>query len=149
IPGHTAGHIAFYGHQALFCGDTLFSGGCGRLFEGTPEQMLDSLTYLSGLPADTRVFCGHEYTVANLDFGLAVEPDNAIMAERRTWAQQETAADRPSLPSTLALEKQINIFLRSDQQPVQKAAAHWSDTRVDDNVAAFTKLRLWKDHFRG
>lgn len=149
IPGHTAGHIAFYGHDALFCGDTLFSAGCGRLFEGTPEQMLASLEKLAALPDSTRIHCGHEYTVANLDFGLAVEPDNAEMREYREWARTQTAAGRPSLPALLGRERQVNVFLRCAQPRVRRAVSDWCGQPADDTVTTFAAVRRWKDQFRG
>lgn len=149
IPGHTAGHIAFHGHGALFCGDTLFSAGCGRLFEGSPAQMLASLEKLAALPDSTRIYCGHEYTVANLDFGLAVEPDNTDMREYREWARGETAAGRPSLPAELGRERRVNVFLRCAEPRVRRAAADWCGQPADDTVTAFAAVRRWKDQFRG
>ncbi|MDD2846669.1 MAG: hydroxyacylglutathione hydrolase, partial [Rhodoferax sp.] len=118
VPGHTAGHIAYYCASAgtaplLFCGDTLFSGGCGRLFEGTPAQMLASLDALAALPPDTQVCCAHEYTLANLQFARAVEPDNAELLHHHTLCQRLRAQHQPTLPSTIALERQINPFLRT------------------------------------
>ena len=121
VPGHTAGHIAFYGHGALFCGDTLFSAGCGRLFEGTPAQMLASLDALAALPDDTRVYCAHEYTLSNLKFARAVEPENTAIAEYTGRAEQRRRADEPTLPSTLGLERKVNPFLRCDHASVAKA----------------------------
>jgi hydroxyacylglutathione hydrolase len=105
VPGHTAGHIAFYGHGVLFCGDTLFSAGCGRLFEGTAEQMLASLDAFASLPEPTRVFCGHEYTLANLRFATAVEAGNADIADYVRKATEMRAAGRPTLPSTIGLDE--------------------------------------------
>lgn len=149
IPGHTAGHIAFHGHAAVFCGDTLFSAGCGRLFEGTPRQMVDSLARLAALPGETAVYCGHEYTEANLRFGLAVEPDNAAMREHLEWCRRHVGAATPSLPSRIEREKAINVFLRCERPEVRRAAAVWSGAPADDTVTAFAALRRWKDGFRG
>src|ERR1700726_1448535 len=122
IPGHTLCHIAFWGHGALFCGDTLFSAGCGRMFEGTPIEMSASLTKLRNLPPDTRVFCGHEYTAANLRFALTVDPYNGAALEYRTQVDRLRAADKPTLPSTVGLENQVNPFLRCDDPAVVRAA---------------------------
>src|SRR3990167_4446909 len=138
VPGHTAGHIAYFcpqvdGAPLLFCGDTLFSGGCGRLFEGTPAQMLDSLTRLSALPDDTRVCCTHEYTLSNLKFARAVEPANAALAEYAAHCQQQRALNFPTLPSSIGLEKRINPFLRTRETAVRRAAiAHAPHTPDDD-----------------
>lgn len=149
IPGHTAGHIAYVGAGALFCGDTLFSAGCGRLFEGTAAQMHASLTRLAALPADTRVFCGHEYTRANLGFARQVEPDNADIAAHLKTVEALRAAGRPSLPSTVGLERRINPFLRSDQAGVRAAAERHTGKTLDDPIAVFAALRRWKDDYRG
>jgi len=155
VPGHTAGHIAFYhpcvsaetSAPLLFCGDTLFSGGCGRLFEGTPAQMLDSLDRLAALPGNTRVCCTHEYTLSNLKFALAVEPDNTALQAYTAHCQALRAHQQPTLPSTLALELQINPFLRSRQTTVQHAVQAWQTT-PDDDVAVFAALRQWKNEFK-
>jgi hydroxyacylglutathione hydrolase len=126
VPGHTAGHIACVGRTAegpiVFCGDTLFRGGCGRLFEGTPAQMVDSLSKLAALPGDTRVFCGHEYTLANLRFAQAVEPANALLRQRRERAQAKRDRGEPAVPSTIAEERATNPFLRVDEPDVRAAA---------------------------
>lgn len=152
VPGHTAGHIAFYtpdvdGSPVLFCGDTLFSGGCGRLFEGTPEQMLQSLDTLAALPGHTRVCCTHEYTLSNLRFAHAVEPDNDELIAYSHWCETERAAGRPTLPSTLDREIGINPFLRSREPSVRLALSQrgWS---VESDAHAFAALRRWKDEFR-
>jgi hydroxyacylglutathione hydrolase len=147
IPGHTAAHIAFHGHGALFCGDTLFSAGCGRVFEGTPAQMLDSLDRLAALPDDTRVYCGHEYTAANLRFARAVEPGNAELEQHTHFVAQLRARDEPSLPSTLALERSINPFLRSAEPAVRAAAAAHAGHELASRVEVFAALRRWKDEF--
>jgi hydroxyacylglutathione hydrolase len=147
IPGHTAGHIAFYGHGALFCGDTLFSAGCGRLFEGTPAQMLASLDALARLPDDTRVYCGHEYTLANLRFARAVEPGNEEIVRHETQVAALRRDDAPSLPSTIAIERRINPFLRCDEPAVRTAAAQRAGRPLASRVEVFAAIRRWKDEF--
>ena len=148
VPGHTAGHIAYYGHGALFCGDTMFSAGCGRLFEGTPEQMLASLDALAGLPEQTRVFCGHEYTLANLRFALAVESGNVDIADYVQKASVLRASGRPTLPSTIGLEKRVNPFLRSRHENVKLSAERRAGRVLPTPVAVFAEIRSWKDTFR-
>ncbi|MFO1328619.1 MAG: hydroxyacylglutathione hydrolase [Rubrivivax sp.] len=152
VPGHTAGHIAYVqcdGAAAplLFCGDTLFSGGCGRLFEGTPAQMSTSLGRLAALPDDTRVCCTHEYTLSNLRFAAAVEPGNADITAYVERCQAERDAGRPTLPSSIALERRINPFLRC-AQPAVVAAARAQGAPSDDPVAVLAALREWKNGFR-
>lgn len=152
VPGHTAGHIAYAQTGAshaplLFCGDTLFSAGCGRLFEGTPAQMHDSLARLASLPADTRICCTHEYTLSNLRFAAAVEPDNGDIAAHTARCQSLRDAGRPTLPSTLAQERRINPFLRCTEAPVV-AAAQAQGTRADDAVSVLAALREWKNRYR-
>ena len=154
VPGHTAGHIAFYcpdvdGAPLLFCGDTLFSGGCGRLFEGTPAQMLGSLDQLAQLPDDTRVCCTHEYTLSNLKFARAVEPGNVALLNYITACEALRADGQPTLPSRLDVEREINPFLRV-RQPAVAQAAQGYDARVnqDDAVAVLAALRHWKNEFR-
>jgi len=152
VPGHTAGHIAFYaaefdGAPLLFCGDTLFSGGCGRLFEGTPAQMLDSLTRLAALPDDTRVCCTHEYTLSNLRFAVAVEPHNADLSSYQLRCQAQRAKNFPTLPSSIGLEKRINPFLRTGQAEVMRSAQARSPGQPTDAVAVFATLREWKNVF--
>ncbi len=154
VPGHTAGHIAFYcaamdGAPLLFCGDTLFSGGCGRLFEGTPAQMHASLARLAALPGSTRVCCAHEYTLSNLAFARAVEPDNAALARYLDACRQLRATGQPTLPSSIATEQAINPFLRTDQAAVARAAqTHDAGTVVSDPVSVLASLRQWKNTFR-
>ena len=148
IPGHTASHIAFHGEGLLFCGDTLFSLGCGRLFEGTPAQMLASLRTLAALPDATRVCCGHEYTVANAAFALAVDPGNAVLRERASQARTMRNAGQPTLPSTLAEERACNPFLRSSETAVRTAVEAHAGRRLDGAIDAFAELRRWKDGFR-
>lgn len=152
VPGHTAGHIAFYcpdvdGTPLLFCGDTLFSGGCGRLFEGTPAQMLDSLTTLAALPDSTRVCCTHEYTLSNLKFALEVEPDNAELVAYNAHCQSLRTNGFPTLPSSIAMEKSINPFLRSTRPNVIAAARRFDAASVDTS-GAFATLRQWKNQYR-
>ena len=148
VPGHTLSHIAFWGHGALFCGDTLFSAGCGRMFEGTPVQMNASLNKLRELPAGTRVFCGHEYTAANLRFALTVEPANGAALEYQSGVERVRAADNPSLPSTLGLELRVNPFLRCDNPTVMAAAAKHAGKPLGEAAEVFGVLRAWKDEFR-
>jgi hydroxyacylglutathione hydrolase len=152
VPGHTAGHIAYYcgafeGKPLLFCGDTLFSGGCGRLFEGTPAQMLASLDSLAALPPQTRVCCTHEYTLSNLRFARAVEPDNVELADYEARCLALRADGQPTLPSSIALEKQINPFLRSRETSLQKAAQTYHPN-ASTPVQWFAALREWKNNFR-
>lgn len=152
VPGHTAGHIAYYcpdidGTPLVFCGDTLFSAGCGRLFEGTPAQMLDSLDKLAALPGNTRVCCTHEYTLSNLKFALAVEPGNAHLQRYASECQDKRAQQQPTLPTSVALELRINPFLRSRESAV-RASARQFDARADSDVAVFAALREWKNQFR-
>lgn len=147
VPGHTAGHIAYYGHGALFCGDTLFSAGCGRLFEGTPEQMLASLDALARLPEATRVYCGHEYTLSNLRFAAAVEPGNPDIADYGRKAADLRASGRPTLPSTIGLEKRVNPFLRSRHENVKLTAERRAGRSLSGPVAVFAEIRGWKDKF--
>ncbi len=147
VPGHTQTHIAYLAPGILFPGDTLFSAGCGRLLGGTAEQLHTSLQRLASLPADTRVYCTHEYTLANLRFARAAEPRNP---ERDAWQQhceRERAAGRPTLPSSIAREKRINPFLRTDCDEVLDAVARHSGHRPEDAQACFAELRRWKDGF--
>jgi hydroxyacylglutathione hydrolase len=148
VPGHTVSHIAFWGHGALFCGDTLFSAGCGRMFEGTPRQMNDSLTKLRSLPPDTRMFCGHEYTAANLRFALTVEPANAAALDYQGRVERVRAAGNPTLPSTLDLEIRVNPFLRCEVPTVLSAAEIHAGRSLKDPAEVFGVLRAWKDQFR-
>jgi len=152
VPGHTAGHIAFYcpdvdGAPALFCGDTLFSGGCGRLFEGTPAQMLASLDRLAALPGHTRVCCAHEYTLSNLRFALAVEPDNPALRAYSGHCETLRTRGLPTLPSSVAQERAINPFLRW-REPAVRAAAIRRDPSAAGDVAVFAAIRQWKNEFK-
>jgi len=153
VPGHTAGHIAFFcadvdGRPLLFCGDTLFSGGCGRLFEGTPAQMLASLDRLAALPGETRVCCTHEYTLANLRFARTVEPGNEALRRYQQQCEDLRAQGLPTLPSSIALERDINPFLRSRLADVARAAGAFSGAPPSDEVAVFAALRQWKNEFK-
>jgi hydroxyacylglutathione hydrolase len=154
VPGHTRGHIAYFeAGQAgstphVFCGDTLFACGCGRLFEGTPAQMLASLDALASLPGQTQVHCAHEYTLSNIRFALACDPDNARLRE---WHEQATALrakDMPTLPTTIAQERAVNPFLRSDDPAIQRVLAEQLHETVPDRLSAFTLMREWKNRFR-
>jgi hydroxyacylglutathione hydrolase len=148
IPGHTLSHIAFWGHGALFCGDTLFSAGCGRMFEGTPKQMNASLNRLRDLPPATQVFCGHEYTAANLRFALTVEPANSAALDYQESVSRIRAAGDPSLPTTLNLEIKVNPFLRCDKPNVRAAAETHAGKVLAEPFEVFAVLRAWKDQFR-
>lgn len=153
VPGHTAGHIAYYcpdleGAPLLFCGDTLFSAGCGRLFEGTAAHMLASLTRLSTLPDATRVCCAHEYTLANLRFAQAVEPLNDDLARYASQCRQLREQNFPTLPSSMGVEKQINPFLRTREAAVRLALKAYAPHTSTDDVDMFATLREWKNHFK-
>ena len=146
VPGHTLGHLAYHATGALFCGDTLFGAGCGRLFEGTPAQMSASLDSIANLPDDTRIYCAHEYTEANLHFALAVEPENTALQQRVVEVAGLRAAGLPSVPSTLAEEKATNPFLRCAEPAVidaglQHAAVNRSKTAI------FSAIRGWRNNF--
>ena len=147
IPGHTRSHISFHGGGMLFSGDTLFAAGCGRLFEGTPRQMHDSLSRLMQLPDETRVYCGHEYTVANIRFARAVEPDNAALRELETRAKQQREQDLPTLPSTVAQEKATNPFVRVREPAVVAAANRHAGKTLSDPVSVLAAIREWKNSF--
>lgn len=156
VPGHTAGHIAYAQRGVasapiLFCGDTLFSAGCGRLFEGTAAQMADSLARLNALPGDTQVCCTHEYTLSNLRFAAAVEPGNADIAAYAETCRRLREAGRPTLPSSLALERRVNPFLRCTVPEVVAAARSHDDghgATGRDAVDTLAALREWKNHYR-
>ena len=153
VPGHTAGHVAYWSQpegQAplLFCGDTLFSGGCGRLFEGTAAQMLQSLDRLGQLPADTRVCCAHEYTLSNLRFARAVEPDNAALAAYEQACHALRAQGLPTLPARLGTELDINPFLRSRTPSVRAAVGRVTATPAQTDAQVFAQLREWKNGYK-
>lgn len=152
VPGHTAGHIAYYapninGKPLLFCGDTLFSGGCGRLFEGTPAQMLASLDKLAALPGNTVVCCTHEYTLSNLRFALAVEPGNADLVAYQARCMHLREGGQPTLPSSISQELLINPFLRTRQATIMAAARRFDASAHDDNTV-FAAIRQWKNQFK-
>lgn len=152
VPGHTRSHIAFYGGSIgkglLFCGDTLFSLGCGRLFEGTPGQMLASLDTFAALPGDTLVCCTHEYTQSNATFALTVDPHNPALRERAATVHTLRAASKPTLPSNLALERATNPFLRCETPALHASIAKRLGRMPADRLETFTELRRWKDGYR-
>jgi hydroxyacylglutathione hydrolase len=155
VPGHTRGHVAYHAQRfgddprpLLFCGDTLFAAGCGRLFEGTPAQMLDSLGRLATLPSDTLVYCAHEYTLSNLRFAAAVEPGSADVAERLAEAQRVREAGQATVPSSIAVELATNPFLRADRPSVRTSAAARLGAEPQSVVDAFAAIREWKNQFR-
>ncbi len=149
VPGHTLDHIAYFSPEAelLFCGDTLFAGGCGRLFEGTAQQMYHSLQSLAQLPGNTKVYCAHEYTLANLKFAQAVEADNADLQQRVEHDSETRARQQPTVPSTMALEKATNPFLRSHIPAVKTAAEAYCGEVLERPEDVLAAVRRWKDHF--
>jgi hydroxyacylglutathione hydrolase len=147
IPGHTRAHIAYYGANMLFCGDTLFACGCGRVFEGTPAQLHASLEKLLTLPDDTLVYCGHEYTLANIGFAKAVEPGNARLLERERADAKLRERGLPTLPTTIAREKATNPFLRVREPAVVESASKYLGRRAADPAGVFAALRQWKNEF--
>lgn len=157
LPGHTRGHIGYFldipGEESLFCGDTLFSAGCGRLFEGSPAQLFASLQKLNHLPGSTRVYCAHEYTEANLRFAQAVEPGNPRIGQYLDHVKALRARAEPSLPSTIEQEQAINPFLRTGVADVSKAVADWAAKNTNQSIHnqadVFAMMRRWKDGFRG
>ena len=154
VPGHTAGHIAYFqagdpdGTPHVFCGDTLFASGCGRLFEGTAQQMLSSLDALAALPENTQVHCAHEYTLSNIRFARACEPDNAALLRWSDDAQALRTAGKPTLPTTIGHEKAVNPFLRSDVEAIHATLSTQFGAPVSDRLEAFRMMRGWKDKFR-
>ena len=149
VPGHTEGHIAYHGAGALFCGDTLFAAGCGRVFSGTHRQLHDSLQAIAALPPDTRVYCAHEYTIANLSFAREVEPYNQELERRLEKALAARTKGHPTVPSTIAEELETNPFLRCGQSAVIAAAENKSGLDVPTEVDVFTIIRSWKDGWQG
>jgi hydroxyacylglutathione hydrolase len=149
VPGHTRGHIAYVASEQgwLFCGDTLFAGGCGRLFEGTPEQMEISLNKLAALPGETLVYCAHEYTMSNLRFAREVDPDNQTLLARIESDQGKRTRSQPTVPSTIALERATNPFLRSHEPAIVSALQRAGKLQSDSGWASFAALRLWKNSF--
>ncbi|GGJ88224.1 hydroxyacylglutathione hydrolase [Pseudomonas matsuisoli] len=151
VPGHTLDHIAFYGlideQPVLFSGDTLFAAGCGRLFEGSPQQMHESLQKLNALPENTRVYCAHEYTLSNLRFAAAVEPQNHAIAARLRQVENDRASSRITVPSLLSLERETNPFLRAEVAAVRDQIKLQRNTRCGSELETFAALRAWKDEF--
>lgn len=147
IPGHTKGHVAYYGNKMLFCGDTLFSAGCGRIFEGTAAEMYHSLTKICSLPDDTLIYCAHEYTAANLRFAEVIEPNNSKIQQRIIDVAKMRAKLIPTLPSLLSLEKQTNPFLRCQNKTVIDSVKEKQGEMQMDPVSIFQVLRAWKDKF--
>jgi len=152
IPGHTAGHIAFFGTfgttPVVFCGDTLFAAGCGRVFEGTPAQMTASLAKLAALPVNSHVYCAHEYTLSNMRWACAVEPDNAALQRWQEHANEQRRLNQPTLPSSIELELACNPFLRVHRPNVVQAATKWAQRELTTPVEVFAALREWKNNFR-
>jgi len=147
IPGHTAGHIAYYGQNYLFCGDTLFACGCGRIFEGSAQQMFNSLQKLASLPDETRIYCAHEYTLANIRFARTIDTNNLDLIKLENAAEEKLKQNIPTLPSTLAVEKATNPFLRCDQPAVMHSASQYAGRHLDDPVSVFAAIRDWKNNF--
>ncbi len=145
VPGHTEGHIAYFGDGALFCGDTLFAGGCGRVFSGTFEQLSDALIRIGHLSPETRVYCAHEYTLANLGFAAWVEPDSLALQARSERDRKTRERGEPTVPSLIGEELETNPFMRTDQPSVIDAAAAWAGKPLPDRAAVFSALRTWKD----
>jgi hydroxyacylglutathione hydrolase len=148
VPGHTRGHIAYVSDDFVLCGDTLFAAGCGRLFEGTPAQMSASLAKLASLPPTTRVYCTHEYTMANLRFASAVDPDNKALQERVFEESAKRERNEPTIPTTIEKEIETNPFLRSAQPALIAAASQFRGKPVNDPIEVFAAIREWKDGFR-
>lgn len=147
IPGHTLGHIAYYCKPVLFCGDTLFTNGCGKIFEGTAGQMLASLKKLMALSDDTLIYCGHEYTLSNIKFALHVEPNNHALQKRFDETKKLRSENKPTVPSTLKLEKETNPFLRCSKPSVIETVSHHAGKKLNSEVDVFTELRQWKNNF--
>ncbi len=147
VPGHTSGAVAYYAEGMVFSGDTLFTAGCGRMFEGTAPQMHASLSKFKTLPNDTLLYCGHEYTVANLQFAASVEPENKAIQERLCQAKQLRDKNLPTIPATLAIEKETNPFLRCEQTSVINAASQHAGKKLDKSHEVFAAIRHWKDNF--
>ncbi len=149
IPGHTLGHVAYYSPGILFCGDTLFAAGCGRVFEGTAAQMYASLQKIAALPDNTKIYCAHEYTLNNLRFAEQVEPENKKIKERLVRVSDLRKKNLPSLPSLLKEEKETNPFLRCDSPELIANVEKHADKTLSTPVEVFTELRTWKDGFKG
>lgn len=147
VPGHTSGAVAYYDNERVFSGDTLFTAGCGRMFEGTPPQMHASLSRFKSLPEETLLYCGHEYTVGNLKFAKSVEPENVVIQERLKATEATRNNNLPTVPATIGIEKQTNPFLRCEKAAVIKAASNYADKVLDTPADVFAAVRAWKDNF--
>jgi hydroxyacylglutathione hydrolase len=147
LAGHTLDHIGYYTNDMVFCGDTLFSGGCGRIFEGSPKQMLQALTRLTNLPERTHVYCAHEYTLANLTFALAVEPRNAELVHYYNQVIERREQGLSTIPTSILLEKKINPFLRCQQLEIINSATNFSGNAPINELETFTIVRQWKNQF--
>jgi len=147
VPGHTADHLAYYGANRLFCGDALFTCGCGKLFEGTPRQAYESLQKFAALPDETLVYPAHEYTLQNIRFAKLVEPENDVLREREVRDRESRARNQPTLPASLELEKRTNPFLRCQEPAVVEAASRFAGQPLSDPVSVFTSLREWRNAF--
>ncbi|MHB1543127.1 MAG: hydroxyacylglutathione hydrolase [Gammaproteobacteria bacterium] len=147
VPGHTTDHVAYQGDGLLFPGDTLFSAGCGRLFEGRMEDLFNSVQRLGSLNPTTRTYPAHEYTLANLAFAATLEPDNRLIAQYRGQARKQRMQNRATLPTTVGLEHAVNPFLRTATSSIRTAAEHHAGKTLRQPFEIFRELRLWKDHF--
>ena len=147
VPGHTSSHIAYYGADMLFCGDTMFAAGCGRLFEGTPAQMHDSLSKFMRLPDHTRVYCAHEYTLANIRFARTADPDNTTLADWEARARAMREVDAPTVPSTIGLERAGNPFVRCTESAIIASASQHAGKPLNDAISVLAAIREWKNKF--
>lgn len=147
VPGHTVGHVAYLVENKLFCGDTLFGAGCGRVFEGTPAQMLHSLNKIKALPDNTLIFCAHEYTLQNLKFAITLEPDNEKLIERKKTTESLYTQHIPSIPSNIALEKATNPFFRCDSPSIRAKVEAYKQSPVVNEVDVFTQVRAWRSQY--
>ncbi|MEC7875578.1 MAG: hydroxyacylglutathione hydrolase [Pseudomonadota bacterium] len=145
VPGHTSGAVAYYTENMVFSGDTLFTAGCGRLFEGSPKEMYRSLMKIKGFPDDTLIYCGHEYTISNLKFASIVEKNNESIKKRLDMALQTRELNQPTVPANLEIEKQTNPFLRCEEKSVVNAASTWAGRILNNPVEVFATIRSWKD----
>ncbi len=145
VPGHSKGHVAYYGQGVLFCGDTLFLAGCGRLFEGTPQNMYESLQKLSHLPDDTLVYPAHEYSLPNLRFAALVEPDNQDIKKQKKLCEKKSKQNLPTLPTTIEIEKKVNPFLRCEEENIIQAVSEYAHQEIRNPIEVFRVLRKWKD----
>ncbi len=145
VPGHTEGHVAYYGEGVLFCGDTLFAAGCGRVFSGTHRQLHTSLQRIAALPPQTRIYCAHEYTQANMGFARWVEPDNPRVLERQAQTDVQRSRGQPTVPSSLELELATNPFIRTGEPAVVAAAERFAGKALSSSAEVFTMIRTWKD----